>query len=356
MNAAHDEGYSASEILLDSATVSHDMPDVMQLPLQSSHPGNDGDSGTTDAADKKTTGKGGWPKGRKRKKPKDENAPKQPLSGYLRFLNERRDKIRAENPGMSFSEISKLLGGEWSKMAQHEKQKYLDEAERDRERYQRELEAYQQTDTYKMFRHKVDKVYSGDDCFVGANENNTGEPQNQTDTMPAFDIPIFTEEFIAHNKSREGELRQLRKQNTELEENNAILSKHIDNMKTAIGKLEVESVQQRNTNLVLQQHLDNLRSTLVTHFSGIALPGSDSAVTADSIDTYMAKLHSLIIDAPQEHEALIAKIRDIVARLNFDDPTKMWKTKGTTLIHCVFFCNKGNLLSMIFWNVVKWVY
>ena len=63
------------------------------------------------------------------------------------------------------------------------------------------------------------------------------------DVSGAFDIPIFTEEFLDHNKARETELRQLRKQNTEYEEQNAILSKHIENMKSAIDKLEVRSYQ-----------------------------------------------------------------------------------------------------------------
>ena len=67
--------------------------------------------------------KGGWPKGKKRKKTmKDVNAPRQPLTGYVRFLNERRDKVRNDNPNMTFSEITKMLGAEWSKLAQHEKQ------------------------------------------------------------------------------------------------------------------------------------------------------------------------------------------------------------------------------------------
>ena len=67
--------------------------------------------------------KGGWPKGKKRKKAmKDENAPRQPLTGYVRFLNERREKVRAENPNLSFSEITKLLGAEWSKLPPQDKQ------------------------------------------------------------------------------------------------------------------------------------------------------------------------------------------------------------------------------------------
>ena len=38
----------------------------------------------------------------------------------------------------------------------------------------------------------------------------------------------------------------------------------------------------------------------------------------DTIDTYMAKLHMVILDNPQENESLIATVRDIVGRLNFE--------------------------------------
>ena len=74
---------------------------------------------------------------------------------------------------------------------------------------------------------------------------------------------------------RESELRQLRRQNTEYEEQNAILSKHVDNMKQAIDKLEMEAVQQRNNNSALQQHLDILRTTLVANFARVSLPGTE---------------------------------------------------------------------------------
>lgn len=73
--------------------------------------------------------------------------------------------------------------------------------------------------------------------------------------------------------AREGELRQLRKQTTELEEQNAILSKHIESMKHAIEKLEIEAVQQRSTNMALQGHLDNLRTTLTDNFNSVPIPG-----------------------------------------------------------------------------------
>lgn len=78
--------------------------------------------------------------------------------------------------------------------------------------------------------------------------------------------------FVFHPVARENELRQLRKSTTEYEEQNAILQKHIDNMKSAVDKLETEAVQQRTTNMSLQQHLQQLRQTLTMSFAGLPLP------------------------------------------------------------------------------------
>ncbi|VDI39832.1 Hypothetical predicted protein, partial [Mytilus galloprovincialis] len=266
------------------------------------------------------TKKGGWPKGKKRKKLKDRNAPKPALSGYIRFLNEKREVMRKENPNLSFSELTRLLGSEWSKLQQHEKQRYLDEAEKDKERYWKEMEAYQKTEAFKQFkilREKRMKEDVSDDSY-----NNTVEIKDETEPG-TFDIPIFTEDFLDYNKSREGELRQFRKQATELEEQNAILSKHIENMKQAIDKLEIDAVQQRSSNCALTQHLDSLRSTLSTHFAAIPIPGSNELPSVETVDSYMAKLHNIIVESPQEHQSLIITIRDIVNRLNLDGQVEL---------------------------------
>lgn len=53
---------------------------------------------------------------------RDSNAPKPALNGYLHFLNERREILRRENPTMAFAEMIRVLGAEWTKLPQHEKQ------------------------------------------------------------------------------------------------------------------------------------------------------------------------------------------------------------------------------------------
>ena len=100
-------------------------------------------------------------------------------------------------------------------------------------------------------------------------ELSVAEPQRENSN--SFDIPIFTEEFLDHNKARELELKQLRKQTGEFEEQNAVLGKHIESMKSAITKLEVETVQQRQSNAALQHQLDQLRQLVVTHFKVVSV-------------------------------------------------------------------------------------
>ncbi|CAB1417099.1 unnamed protein product, partial [Pleuronectes platessa] len=138
------------------ATIS---PVVMEE--QTGSPGANADSNSQRNGDEKPR-RGSWTKGRKRKKPmKDSNAPKAPLTGYVRFMNDRREQLRAERPDVPFPEITRMLGNEWSKLPPEEKQRYLEEAERDKERYMRELEKYQKTEAYKHFTRKVQEKQNG---------------------------------------------------------------------------------------------------------------------------------------------------------------------------------------------------
>lgn len=70
---------------------------------------------------------------------------------YVRFINSRRAEVKQQHPHLTFPEITKLLGAEWSNLLQEEKQKYLDEAEEDKKRYIEELKIYQQSEQYQAF-------------------------------------------------------------------------------------------------------------------------------------------------------------------------------------------------------------
>ncbi|KAH0509683.1 High mobility group protein 20A [Microtus ochrogaster] len=226
--------------------------------------------------DEQRSKRGGWSKGRKRKKPlRDSNAPKSPLTGYVRFMNERREQLRAKRPEVPFPEITRMLGNEWSKLPPEEKQRYLDEADRDKERYMKELEQYQKTEAYKVFSRKTQDRQKGKSHRQDAARQATHDHEKETEVKErsVFDIPIFTEEFLNHSKAREAELRQLRKSNMEFEERNAALQKHVESMRTAVEKLEVDVIQERSRNTVLQQHLETLRQMLTSSFASMPLPG-----------------------------------------------------------------------------------
>ncbi|XP_078260543.1 uncharacterized protein LOC144596206 isoform X2 [Rhinoraja longicauda] len=104
--------------------------------------------------------KGGWPKGKKRKPPKDFAPPRAPTTGYVLFLNEQRSKLKIEHPELPFTEITKLLGTQWSQLSQEGKHKYIDEAEKDKRRYIEELKAYQNSEAYQAFlkRRAMNKI------------------------------------------------------------------------------------------------------------------------------------------------------------------------------------------------------
>ncbi|XP_043368413.1 uncharacterized protein LOC119855246 [Dermochelys coriacea] len=104
--------------------------------------------------------KGGWPKGKKRKPPKEFSAPRAPTTGYVTFLNEWRIKTKAKYPDLPFTEITKMLAAQWSQLSQAGRQKYIKEAEKDKQSYMKELKAYQDSEAYQAFleRRAVHKV------------------------------------------------------------------------------------------------------------------------------------------------------------------------------------------------------
>ncbi|XP_067941749.1 high mobility group protein 20A-like [Watersipora subatra] len=265
------------------------------------------------------------PRSRKRKGGKvvrDENAPKQPQTGYVMFMNKRREDIKAKNANITFSELTKTIASEWSAMDLVEKKKYLDQAEEKKAKYVEELELYKQTAAFKSFQSKKQALAvaakGAPSAEATGSTSKAGTTAAAPPRMPGMDLPIFTEEFLEHNKSREKELRELRKLNYQYEEQNAILSKHVEELKGIANSLDEEANTQRNNNIALIQHLESLRDTLTSSFVSIPLPGSKEVPTVATIDSYMTKLHKVILDSPQEHQDLIVAVREVVNKLNLE--------------------------------------
>lgn len=74
-----------------------------------------------------------------------------PLNGYVRYLNANRERLKQDHPELPFAEVTKRLASEWSSMSAEQKKVYLDEAEKAKEVYMKELHDYQQTESYQEF-------------------------------------------------------------------------------------------------------------------------------------------------------------------------------------------------------------
>ncbi|XP_061833883.1 SWI/SNF-related matrix-associated actin-dependent regulator of chromatin subfamily E member 1-related [Nerophis lumbriciformis] len=259
--------------------------------------------------------KRGWPKGKKRKKVLP-NGPKAPVTGYVRFLNERREVMRARYPDLPFPEITKRLGAEWTRLAPTDKQHYLDEAEREKMQYAQELKEYHQTEAYQITSAKIqDKRIKKEDNQSVIISASSGLPK--APELPGrFEIPIFTEEFLDQNKAREAELRRLRKANIEFEEQNAVLQRHIKDMYNAKERLEAELGQDEKRTQALHQHLLAIKHTLVNSLSSVPLPGTSETASLGNLDSYLSRLNGVLDGNPHKHRALLTQLCDILSHVD----------------------------------------
>lgn len=94
----------------------------------------------------------------------DPNAPKRGLSAYMFFANDNREKVREENPGISFGkdsriqchspcealvwltsrvgQVGKTLGERWKNLSDSDRRPYDERAAADKKRYEEEKAAY----------------------------------------------------------------------------------------------------------------------------------------------------------------------------------------------------------------------
>lgn len=85
--------------------------------------------------------KGPWniPKRRAKKHPL---APKRPMSAFLKYSQKRRTRVKQENPDMSNTDVSRLLGEMWRNATLAERMPYVEEEERERAQYKEDIAAW----------------------------------------------------------------------------------------------------------------------------------------------------------------------------------------------------------------------
>ena len=82
-------------------------------------------------------------KERKTKKAKkDKDAPKRAISAFFFYNQERREKLKKEQPNLDNKEIIKTMSAEWNALSDEKKKPYVAKAEADKKRYEAEKKAY----------------------------------------------------------------------------------------------------------------------------------------------------------------------------------------------------------------------
>lgn len=133
----------------------------------------------------------------------------------------------------------------------------------------------------------------------------------------AGDIPIFTDQFLEHNRRVESELRQLRKSNTDYEQQNSVLEKHVESMTNGIAKLNKETEEIKKHNDVVEQYVLQLRSRLASALSGLSIPSKPGGANTDNIDTFMEDL-VLMANSNLHGPASLNKAKDIIRKLDLN--------------------------------------
>jgi len=86
-------------------------------------------------------------KRRKKKKVKDPLKPKRAMSSFMYFANEQRQAVRDKYPDIKITEIGKRLSEMWKLLTAEEKQRYIDLADKDKARYNSEMEHFKNKKT-----------------------------------------------------------------------------------------------------------------------------------------------------------------------------------------------------------------
>lgn len=289
--------------------------------------------------------------GDQKRRKKDPLAPKAPLNGYLVYFNEERAGMRAKNPNIGFGELTKIIATKWKELPTDAKQKYINEADQDKERYEKEMACYKKSDAYKQFQKESssNKLARSDSHPLDRHSNNLSESvklkhqhslvggvgensdhhtmdespnlswlQNEAN-IAGFDVPIFTEEFIEHSKSREHEMRTLRKDVGELEKQAGGMLKHVEGMRGQLAALDADIARTHAHNEHMHKTLALLRQNLLSCFHKVS---SNERVEFDNLDDYLFKMSSFIKQPQQpfdpHHANYFLHVKSVISKLNFN--------------------------------------
>jgi len=166
-------------------------------------------------------------------------------------------------------------------------------------------------------------------------------------------IPIFSEQFLEYSRKRESELRQLRKGNAVFEEQNAILNKQIDHMKSVMDRVKKDIIQQENENITVQNYLDQIRKILVAKFEKVRIPEHLAMnFNCENVESKLAQLTEFLNSSKGgEFSELKKKVREVVSKLDFPN-IKEWIMKKVSSFSFIVYLHFNRIYTYIF----LWLY
>uniref|UniRef100_A0A8C2XXD7 HMG box domain-containing protein n=1 Tax=Capra hircus TaxID=9925 RepID=A0A8C2XXD7_CAPHI len=281
-------------LLPGSSVIQTYCQDLASLPMQPIRLTDPGDPKEQDSEEPKKR-KGGWPKGKKRKPPRDLAIPRAPTTGYAIFLNEQRSRLRAQHPNLPFPEITKMLAAQWAQLPQEKKQgdenddlycrtcrQFFSSLHNKREhllgkQHLQTLTGEFEKDSAECLKHlELLEGEEGQNLNKGDSEEEAEYPDPlllggliPENGFASFDL-CFLQEFIFKLlQIKESELRELRKTLERAQAEQEALQRQLLEFQNRQQWLEVELASLKTYGVVLEKEFESLNMVIMLPHFGL---------------------------------------------------------------------------------------
>ncbi|XP_050407825.1 FACT complex subunit SSRP1 [Patella vulgata] len=162
----------------------------------------------------KTVSEGGKRKSKKKSK-REKGQPKRPQSSYFLWLNENREKIKEDNPGISITEVSKKAGELWKKVTDKTKwEKLAEEAKKDY------VKAMEQWNNREISEGGSDEGDGKDSSPKKSKKSNSSPSKKANESRAGAGVAYKSKEFISSSDTSgedKPKKKKLRKDGSESE-------------------------------------------------------------------------------------------------------------------------------------------
>ncbi|KAM3724824.1 High mobility group protein 20A [Dirofilaria immitis] len=252
------------------------------------------------------------PKNRRQKKRivyVDENAPKRPRTAYVHFVNARRKELTDSGRHEALRQRSFLadIGKQWKILPDDQKKFYLDKSAKEHADYEKAMEEYKKTEAYNQFQVKKEGLMKQRMLELKRRKNDVkssdDDEDDKNEAVVAGDIPIFSKEFLAYNKSQESKCKKLRKMVSALQEEKDLLKADIAKLSEKIKLVYGQQPGMVQWSTKIKQRWTKL---LIDALAYVSIDGEYP--TLQNIDIYMEKLKKLVTENPSSKDLIAVRM------------------------------------------------